>query len=546
MSEILSDILKSHGPILSSDLAEILVANYGLTREAARQRVSRGGPGIKKLGYLTFPRNARFVYLEQQFGAPEYWKNLIKALQDTNSIYGSALASIRLREDLIPEKHFWIACGAPFSNLKKHISARSVLDRLIAAGLVQIVEVESVGRCVGLVQFTDYYERRGKDLKARLIAERFLLTSVKTWIQNLGLGSYHQVATRNEKSDDEPPTVSAFAWDLSAPSYLHPLLQFDNTNRLKQGFIVVDVFLGSPVTAEGLRPFIKKCEAVRAQRNSAKCIQMMVADEYSKEAYDLAKRHGFIPATTRTLFGKDVAEGLMELINIFRHISWADIDAQKVDSIFEKLGKLPGAVAQLRGDLFEFIAADYMRKTSAHQSVKMKQIYKSRLGEKSEVDVVVVTNSRTVIFIECKGYAPYNEIPDDLVDRWLTKTIPQVREYALEHPDWRNYSFEFEFWTTGKLSEVAIENINKRQLDVNPNKYKLLHRDASELYKMFRNCNDKGLFDIFNVHFLNHPLKQTINSEYSLTVQVPPSVRVQAALPSSESSNPEDGISLVY
>lgn len=520
MSEILIDILKSHGPALSSDLAEILVAEHGLTREAARQRVSRGGPGIKKLGYLTFPRNARFVYLEQQFGAPEYWKNLIKALQDTSSIFGSALAAIRLREDLIPENHFWIACGAPFANLKKHISARSVLERLIAAGLVQIVEVESVGRCVGLVQFADYYEWRGNDLKARLIAERFLLSSVKTWIQNLGLGSYNQVATRDEKGDDEPPSVSSFAWDLSAPSYLHPLLQFNNTDKPKQGFMVVDVFLGSSVTVEGLRPFIKKCESVRAQRNSARCIQMMVADEYSKDAYDLAKRHGFIPATTRTLFGKDVADGLMELIAIFRNISWTDIDAQKVDSIFEKLGKLPGAVAQLRGDLFEFIAADYMRKTFAHQSVKMKQIYKTRLSEKAEVDVVVVTNSRTVIFVECKGYAPYNEIPDDFVDRWLTKTIPRVREYALEHPEWRNYTFEFEFWTTGKISKVAIENINKFQAEVSPNKYRLLHRDASELYKMFRNCNDKSLFDIFNVHFLNHPLKQIMNDEYSVTVQV--------------------------
>jgi hypothetical protein len=534
MSEILIDILRSQGPALSSDLAEILVAEHGLTREAARQRVSRGGSGIKKLGYLTFPRNARFVYLEQQFGAPEYWKNLIKALQDTNSIFGSALAAIRLREDLIPEKHFWIACGAPFANLKKHISARSVLERLIAAGLVQIVEVESVGRCVGLVQFADYYEWRGNDLKARLIAERFLLASVKTWIQNLGLGSYHQVATRDEKGDDEPPSVSSFAWDLSAPSYLYPLLQFNNTDKPKQGFMVVDVFLGSPVTVEGLRPFIKKCESVRAQRNSAKCIQMMVADEYSRDAYDLAKRCGLIPATTRTLFGKDVAEGLMELIAIFRNISWADIDAQKVDSIFEKLGKLPGAVAQLRGDLFEFIAADYMRKTFAHQSVKMKQIYKARLSEKAEVDVVVVTNSGTVIFVECKGYAPYNEIPDDFVNRWLTKTIPRVREYALEHPEWRNYTFEFEFWTTGKLSKVAIENINKFQAEVSPNKYKLLHRDASELYKMFRNCSDKALFDIFNVHFLNHPLKQVMNEEYSVTTQAPSIFGMQAALPSSK------------
>lgn len=41
-----------------------------------------------------------------------------------------------------------------------------------------------------------------------------------------------------------------------------------------------------------------------------------------------------------------------------------------------------------------------------------------------------------------------------------------VREYALEHPEWRNYTFKFKFWTTSKISEIAIAVINKLQLEV--------------------------------------------------------------------------------
>ena len=51
---MLVDILKRLGPCLSTDLTDYLVTHCGLSPAAARQRVSRGVPEIKRLAHMPF------------------------------------------------------------------------------------------------------------------------------------------------------------------------------------------------------------------------------------------------------------------------------------------------------------------------------------------------------------------------------------------------------------------------------------------------------------------------------------------------------------
>ena len=110
MSELVESFLEKHGPQLSSDVADHLVKSLGISSVAARKRVSRLAGNIRRLGYVTFPRKARFMYLEQQFGSPLYWEKLVEALMRTKSAYGNAIAALRQRGGVVPERFFPIIC----------------------------------------------------------------------------------------------------------------------------------------------------------------------------------------------------------------------------------------------------------------------------------------------------------------------------------------------------------------------------------------------------------------------------------------------------
>ncbi len=215
MTDAIDEYLGYYGPCLTTDLSAHLETTLSIKPAAARQKVSRA-KDIKRLAYFPFPRNARFVYLQKDFGSDRFWRSLTKALTDTNSAYGSALAAIRARGGLIPKAHFPIACGAPIQQ-KKHLSPDIILQRLVQAELVEIQQFDGLGECVTLRQDPAYLAGPAESSRARLFAEEILLAAISTWVRNLGIVSYGKVATR----DIVPlPMVGRTAWDLTAPSYL--------------------------------------------------------------------------------------------------------------------------------------------------------------------------------------------------------------------------------------------------------------------------------------------------------------------------------------
>lgn len=495
MGEAVEEFLKAVGPRLSSAVADHLVANLGLTPAAARKRVSRLGDEVGRLGYVTFPRKARFLYLRQQFGSPAYWENLIDALLAANSAYGLAIAALRQRGGLIPQAHFSIACGSPLKQAR-HLSPDTVYHRLHQAGLVEKILVPGLGECVSLVQSEGHYDFLADMVRARLITEDVLLSAVRDWLRKLGLVSYNKVMTR---AGDTLPTVGTFSWDLTAPSYLGFMMRADKEGKPKPGFVACDVCLGSEVGAAGIKPFLHKCVTLRRLRNVGSCMQIFVADSYSSEAFDLAKQHGVVPATPRALFGEEVAEGLNELTNVLSQAARMVIDPDKFDSLFKKLGKIEGASNQLRGTLFEYITAEVARKTIS-PDVKMNRVFKSSKGQFAEADVISVGNS-IVTFIECKGYSPYGTIPDEYVKRWLQHNIPIFYEQAKLHPDWKNLEIRFEFWATGGMSDEAMHMFETAKKLIKASRYTVDLKLGPQILKSCKATKDAGLLIAFRKHY---------------------------------------------
>jgi hypothetical protein len=329
------------------------------------------------------------------------------------------------------------------------------------------------------------------------MTEEILMSAVRDWLKNLGVASYHQVGTRE---DETLPQVATFAWDMTAPSYLGHMVKKAQDGRIKPGFVACDVYLGGMVTEAGAGPFVRKCVTLRSLQNVGPCMQIFVADKFSAAAFRLLKRYGIIPATPRSLFGEEVADGLVQLKSILSSAAESTVDPERFEKLFKQLGKIEGAANQLRGTLFEYLTAELFRQST--RDVKMNYIFKPSGGQgKAEADVVVVCNDRIRV-IECKGYSPRGTVSIDLFRRWLQTNVPRCYQAISEHPDWRNRPVSFEFWCSGKLSEEALELFRSAKNQVNPNRYSLHLRMGGELHDAFRDNRDIGLLTAFEKHFL--------------------------------------------
>ncbi|WP_124596429.1 hypothetical protein [Burkholderia stagnalis] len=502
----IEQLLKDYGPCLSTELTQRLV-DYDVTPEAARQRVSRAPAPVKRLAYLPFPRNARFMYLQEQYGSPQFWDALERALLKYSPAYGGAIAALRQRGDLMPKSHFDIACGSPLA-LTRHLSPAAVLGRLIQAKLFEEIDVPRYGPCIARVQSSEFYDEMVSAMQARLVVEDIMLKAVRGWARSLGMVSYDKTKIRGD--DASNPQVGRFAWDFTAPSYLGALVDRTEQGKPNPGFLVCDILLNNEVTTEGLAPFIGKCRTVRSLK-VGRCMQIFIADRYSNEAFKLAKAEGIVPATPDTLFGREVAASLHRLSEVLRQAA-DSVSPQVFDELFNGLSRIEGAATNLRGALFEFWAAEAIRQTYPAAQIRMNRIFTDETG-RAEVDVQASVGFREVRFYECKGYQPGGLIPDEEVDRWLEKRIPLVYKQARDASEWRGMNFHFEFWTTGRLSDAAIAKITTAQNTIRSTRYTLAHRDAENLASFAAETKDRALIGTLRQHFLDHPMAKIQRAE---------------------------------
>jgi hypothetical protein len=502
---VIENILKRVGPTSSSKIVDILVSSHGLTKSAARKRISRGTLNTSSLKGITLPRREKFIYLKSDYGSPQYWDNLIDLLQESNSAYGLALGALIQRGSIVLKAHFPIICGSPLKQAK-HLTPDTVLKNLVSTKLVSIINVSALGECVALSKGNDfYYEELIPHFRARMITENILLGGVSSWVKNIGLASYEKVLIR-KNSDEDQPKVGTFNWDLTAPSYvgaLTTLLPSPKENKSNLGFIACDICLDSKITVKGLAPFLYKCNTLRSLKNVGKCLQLFIADRFTKEAFIKAKQNGVLPVTTETLFGKEVSEGLNYLLAALNGLTDLMFDPEMFDEMFVRLSKIEGAVSNLRGAFFEFIVAEVFRKQAV--DVRMNYMLKTSTGQRAESDVVVY-NQNQLLFVECKGYSPHAVIPDSEVEKWLTERVPKTVKAAREHTDWKNITPTLEFWTTGKLSDNSIKMIERAMSTIKPTKYKLGYKDAQEVQRSVKETGDESLIKSFEKNFIKDPV----------------------------------------
>ncbi|MDR0214064.1 MAG: hypothetical protein LBJ15_08700 [Comamonas sp.] len=496
---MLANALTQLGPCLSTRLAEHLVEVGRLSPAAARQRVARSPAGVKKLAHLPFARGVRFMYFEKDYASPLYWDRLFEAILASQSAYARALVAVRAR-GAVPVAHFPAACGAPVAQ-KKHISAETVLARMISAGVFKRMDLPGIGECIMARDSADSIGSMPAALsrfRARLITERILLDSVKEWLRRLGIASFNLVKLRDSSS--ELPMVGTFAWDLTAPSYLGPLVSRAKTGAKKHGLIACDVLLEGSLGLANAETFLYKVSSLQALKRLGNALFIFVSEHYAKEAFDRLRGEGILAATPETLFGKDVAEGFKELEKVLDLAARQSVDPAKFNMLFDRLGKVEGAVGNMRGALFELLVAEVARREHPANPI-LNKICTGRDGAKAEIDVWVAIENRQTYLIECKGHAPGSAIDDAEIDRWLDKRIPAARgeiERTMSRPPTR---LSFELWYTGVLSESSLHRINRTR-DANQSKFDIVLVDPVAIRARVATLNDLSLLKTFEQHFL--------------------------------------------
>lgn len=504
---MLASALSLLGPCLSTRLAQHLVEVGHLSPAAARQRIVRAPAGIRKLAHLPFARGVRFMYFEKDYASPLYWDRLFDAILTSQSAYARALIAVRAR-GVVPARHFAAACGAPIAQ-KKHISAETVLARMIDAGVFKRVELPGIGECIVTRDFAERIEGMPAALtrlRARLITERILLESLKEWLRRLSIASFNLVKLRDSSPD--LPKIGTFAWDLTAPSYLSPLLVYAKDGTKKPGLIACDVLLEGSLSAASAETFLYKVDSLQALRRLGNTLFIYVSEHYAKDAFDKLRSSGVVPATPETLFGKDVAEGFKELERVLDLAARQSVDPAKFNMLFDRLGKLEGAVGNMRGALFELLVAEVARREHPAKPV-LNKICTDRQGSKAEIDVWVVIENREAYLIECKGRSLGSAIDDTEIDQWLDKRIPAARweiDRTMARPPTR---LIFELWYTGVLSDASLTRINRTRI-ANQAKFDIVLVGPDTVRERVLALNDPSLLKTIEQHFL--PLQAAPNT----------------------------------
>lgn len=504
--EDLASLLQRTGPSLTTELIEQMT-RAGASAEAARQRVARGlasGAGdIKRLAGLRFQYNARFVYREEQYGDQRFWGALERAFLRYAPSYWYVVAGLRSRGGCVPLALFPTMAGAPLAR-QRQLSPRILLERLVAIQLLEQFEDENETK---YVRFKPHHYRSEPVplIRARLLAEQIALEGIRSWMRRLGIGSYDQVRIRG---DAKAPEVSSVSWDLSAPSYLRPLVS-RTTNGLRPGFAVLDINLRDMLDEHAVGNFVRKHDLASAPVKVAPILPFLIADSFTSDAFGLAKQKGILATTIGHLLGEEVAKALRDLIDLLTDMgATAAVNPDHVERVFGTLSRIEGAAANLRGPLLELTVA-YLLKEIEGGSVEVgRKVTDVMTGRSAEIDVMLMRpNGGGVLAIECKAKSPGTRLSLEAVKRWLEVQVPVMIAALRWQSRFADSDLRFELWTNAPMDSAALAWL-KSNAKLYP-KAQIGWRDGSAMKTYVRNAKSGAIMKILNEHFFQHPLEAT-------------------------------------
>lgn len=488
----IEDFLTERGPSLASEVSRWLVKEQGLSAEAARKRVSRIKPPVRAFPISLLPKGARFLYLQHQREDPVFWPSFLGAMRATSSIYGMAIDGLTARQGVVTEEEFNVISGATIVPVKRQVMASSVQQKLLEARVIQSVG-DSLVLCRDELCNIDMAGRKARDL-----AEKVILDGVREWARRLGLASYNKIAIRGEP---ELKPIGQFSFDLAGPSYLLPLKR----GAGRPGFFIADVFAAGPLDEFQIRYFIRKAEALHASMGGATVLPLLVADSFTGNAATAAHSAGIILATPSSLFGKRVGSALKTLLSTLNSAarSAASDKPDKILGLLNDLSEIEGRAGNLRGPLFELMAAYLARRDAVSIDMGVRAS-DEETGNSADIDILKITNqSSSCTTIECKAREPGGFVDEATVSGWLKRTAI-FKAHLKAQSQFRESAISFEIWTTGTFAPDALTRLVAEKAQ--RSRYPIDWKDGAAVLKIARSGRERAVAAAFEEHFMRHPL----------------------------------------
>jgi hypothetical protein len=488
-------ILAQSGPMTTSKAAQIL-QDFGVPAAAARQRISRRKEPIRTLHGLPFPKRARFIYLDSQFGTDLYWSALIEAIGDANPAYAAALAGLRARGDIVLRKHFDIISGSPELQ-KGQLASSVVLKRLLSVQLLETVEIEGMGECIALAQSGDSRTYQARTLRARLLTESVLLDAIRAWAGRMNMTGSESTRIRDDSPD---PKYSTFRFDLTGPCYLRPMMRY-RAEKIDPGFFVADVFLGRDMDHKMVLPFLRKCTMLSSIKGALPFLPMLIADNFTPDALGACRKKGIITTRPETLFGQDVAKALGDLLQTLTRTALAT--PSQIENLFKRLSTVEGSAGNLRGALFELIVGHLVRELEGGDLDLGSIVLDFESGKRAEIDVRLIKQKRVMIY-ECKGYQPSNLVRLPEIEKWVKEKVPTIYRALKREDRFSGSSFVFEFWTCGGFDAESLEYLET--VKASTKKYEIGWKSGKDVQDYAQGMASSSLNKILSEHYFQHPI----------------------------------------
>lgn len=493
MSKKVVALLRKHGPMLSGKLAKLFETEYGVSNTAARQALSRAKSPVNKNCTLSFEKNQKFFYLEDQFMSNRYITAFLDAIKESshvNWVYITAFISQNgyVSKDLLPA-----LVSSPIQNVKGHKLHQRIVSDLQKCHIIENYNDTYWKLC----DWIPYHKSNLARAIGLETAKKQVIRDFARWAQNINFIGYGSAKTLSDTAE-----FAHFQWALTAPSYVQP---FFNTVSQNPGFLIADVVYGHTASPDDINFFLEKLAIVRSFKNVSTFLPILLVESVTKEGLKLLKDNKVVVAFIDNVFDKDYTRLLGELISVFTNA--AAIIAKnpnQIEKLFADLAKAEGRYNDLIGDMFELITAYYFQQLGCRYLDIRKKIQIPDSTATNEIDVLVEKDGMINI-IECK--ATRSALGIDFVEVWLSKNIKQIRKWVIENFPGRD--IKFHLWSLGGFTSDAIAALS--EASNNTRKYTIEYLDRNQILSLARKHHVQPVVDLLESPQLQPPLKKVLS-----------------------------------
>lgn len=478
----LEKVIKEKGPILSSELLEMLMnTEKGISKEAARKRLSRIKNSVSRLRGM-FSDGQILFYDSEIYNSAEYYEGLVRSIEKSGKQYHIILKSLDFHYGQIRHDQLASYSINPIENLKGHLNFTNTIDKLQKQKLI-LIDDEYV-TISNLIATNNPNSNRAKGIE---LAKNFLLIQFNDWSRKIGLVSYNSAKFHSE--------FGKYQFNFVSPSYIGSLTKI-NGNKKIPAFVIADILIGNTINESEIEFFTNKIKTLKYQRNLAQFIPFLIVDSMDTKALNVLKAEGVVIGFVNELFGekyKDLLNSLINLVTNAGAILKKNPDAYL--NLIIQLNKLvDGKTNNLRGDLFELAVGYYQGRICNSIDIGKLIIHE---GEQREIDVFGLLPNQINI-CECKGYN--HKVTQEEIEIWLGEKVPVIRKWILDQPSLSDKEIQFEFWSTGGFSDEALELLEERKRKTR--RYKIEYFDLKRMIELSKKIKSKKFTEILRDYYI--------------------------------------------